>query len=306
MTNTTTKDPEVDSPEYLIARSSGPDRATLARNLAECNFHGLRRLQAYTMAGLDKRRAFSSDLARGRLINSCPFPFEVAILRALHMGLARWNGEQESAAEAATVFMETVRFGVWAPHLPAVVEYPPEVFVRAFQGAEVHRDVPYLDDSSEDACSLDWMDFRTYHIPPLEKDLLWDLFLMGSSPWAKPSTAVSLGNALLPETREQRALPVMVARSRNRKEAEGRNIIGMVTPGASLHLALVSGSPEGIARMQPILIGTHPKQLPPPAMEVGELREDDHWLVATYNPPPAMAEARPQVVPWQLDVQDEP
>lgn len=74
MNLTTVEARVLNTPEYETERRSGADRLTLVRNLAECTFHGLRRLQAYSMAGMDKRRAFSSDLARGKLIDSCPFP----------------------------------------------------------------------------------------------------------------------------------------------------------------------------------------------------------------------------------------
>jgi hypothetical protein len=303
------KDPGIEDPQYEVVRRSGADRATLTRNLAECNFYGLRRLEAYLMAGADKRKAFSRDLAMGKLLESCPFPLEVALLRALHMGADRWRGGEETPEAAAKAFVDTVRFGVMAPHLSAVVEYPPEVFFRAFQGVEVHRDVPYLEDSSPnggDARSLDWMDFRIYSIPPLEKDFCWDLFLMDRSPWAKTEhEAISTTQVARPENRDRRPLPIMVARQRNRHRGEvGRPMIGMVTPGASLHLTLVSGDPDGIGELLPTLFGSPVENLPAPATPVGELRENESWLVITYNPPPPMADARLMVVPPQFRVED--
>ena len=51
--------------EYEEARATGADRATLINNLVESNFHGLRKLRQYVMAGQEKRQAFILDLSLG-------------------------------------------------------------------------------------------------------------------------------------------------------------------------------------------------------------------------------------------------
>lgn len=282
--------PNVDTEEYLAARVAGASRAVLARDLAESNFHGLRRLEAYTMAGYEKRHAFTRDLARGKIIESCPFPFEVALLRALQMGMARFSGAGESISAQANAFIGTLRCGVLAPHLKSVIEYQPEVFFRAFQGLEVHRDVDYLEESEESRVSLDWMDFRIYQIPALEKDLLWDLFLMDHSPWAKATRSakeVRIGE----EAPAERPLPVMVGRQRNRKQAEGAIItLSMGGPGSSLHLTIAKGGSQEMLSMIPALAGERIQTPCGLGCTPERLGENDTWLLVTYQPRPQMAD----------------
>ncbi len=282
--------PDVDTPEYLEALRSGASRAMLAKDLAESNFHGLRRLAAYTMAGFEQRHAFTRDLARGKIIESCPFPFEVALLRALQMGMARFGGAGETLPAQAAGFMDTVRCGVFAPHLKSVLEYEPEVFFRAFQGLEVHRDVDYLEESEDSRVSLDWMDFRIYQIPALEKDLLWDLFLMDRSPWSlsgRTNKEIREGHEVVSE----RLMPVMVGRQRNRhRECKGVITLSMGGPGSSLHLTIAKGSSQELLSVFPTLAGERivtPSGLGRTPTEIGE---NDTWLIVTYQPRPLMVE----------------
>lgn len=297
--------PDVDTPEYRVSQKSGASRETLARNLVEANFHGLRSLSAYVMAGEERRRGFVQDLAQGKLIESCPFPIEIALLRSMLMGLARWQGGGHSIGDTAEAFVNSLRFGVQAAHLSGVIEYEPEVFFRAFQGVEVHRDVPYSEDRGQDARSLDWMDYRVYGIPALEKDLLWDLFHMDASPWADPAPVLSMGQVALPEQRERTDLPLMVGRQRNRRQADGRQMISMAQPGSSFHLALVSGSRSELPQFMPALVGPPPASLPELGRAVEELGDSDHWLVVTYQAPPMRREANLRLVPHQLKVREE-
>jgi len=281
--------PDTDTPEYLETQCAGATRAILAKDLAESNFHGLRRLEAYTMAGYDKRLGFTRELARGETIPGCPFPFEVPLLRALHMGMARFGGAGESLPAQAAAFISTLRFGVLAPHLKSVIEYEPEVFFRAFMGLEVHRDVDYLEETEDSRVALDWMDFRIYQIPPLEKDLLWDLFLMDRSPWAAERKAKEIKEGA--ELASDRPMPIMVGRQRNRhRQRPGVITLSMGGPGSSLHLTIAKGSPSEIQTIIPGLAGERivtPNSL---GRTPTELRETDTWLVVTYQPRPQLAD----------------
>ena len=281
--------PDPDSPEYLEAQRSGATRTILAKDLAESNFHGLRRLEAYTMAGWEKRNAFTRELARGKTIDGCPFPFEVALLRALQMGMARFGGAGESLPAQAAAFMSTLRFGVLAPHLKSVIEYEPEVFFRAFQGLEVHRDVDFLEETEDSRITLDWMDFRIYQIPSLEKDLIWDLYLMDRSPWANVRKAKEIKDGA--ERVSDRPMPVMVGRKRNRDPKRTDVItLSMGGPGSSLHLTIAKGSPSEIQTILPGLAGERivtPNGL---GRTPTELRETDAWLVVAYQPRPQLAD----------------
>jgi hypothetical protein len=299
--------PDIDTPEYEEMKRSGASRETLVQNLVESNFHGLRRLRQYVMAGQEKRQGFIRDLAQGRRLESCPFPVEVALLRALCMGYARFQGQGDTVYEQASAFMATMRFGVHAPHMGGVVEYEPSVFFRAFQGVEVHRDVSHLEDSNDRAASIDWMDFRIYQIPPVEKDFIWDLMQMSFSPWAKPASVIHLEDAKLPTHRDRRGMPVMVGRQRNRKghSAKDEALISMANPGASLHLCLLSGTPAGIIHMMPTLQGEVGFDVASPGRKIDEVRNGDHWLVATYQPPPPIADARMFHVPAEIDSMNE-
>lgn len=281
--------PDVDTPEYLETQRAGASRALLATDLAESNFHGLRRLEAYTMNDFRGRHRFTRVLAQGETIPGRPFSFEVSLLRALHMGLARFGGAGDTLGAQATAFMSTLRFGVLAPHLKSVIEYQPEVFFRAFQGLEVQRDVDYLEESEDSRVTLDWMDYRIYQIPPLEKDLLWDLFLMDQSPWASVRTAKEIR-----EDRElpvERILPIMVGRQRNRdRQRPGVLALSMGGPGSSLHLTIAKGSPLEIQSIFPPIVGetiVTPNGL---GRTPQELHENDTWLVVTYQPRPQMAD----------------
>lgn len=133
------------------------------------------------------------------------------------------------------------------------------------------------------------MDFRTYSFPPLEKDFLWDLFLMDRSPWADPNPTIDAGHALLPESQPHRSLPVMVARQRNRDRVNGRGFIGMIRPGRQPSPAHGHRQRGGDPRSLPALISAHTVPLPEPAQPVCELRDDDCWLVASYDPPPPIS-----------------
>ena len=243
-------------------------------------------------------------------MDSCPFPFEVSLLRALCMGFHRYQGRGSSAREEAEAFIESVRFGVHAPHLPGVVEYEPQVFFRAFQGIEVHRDVSPMEDSTDTANCLDWMDYRIYQIPSLEKDFVWDLMQMHASPWAKRDRAVlHMENASDPEQKDlsRKKMPVMVGRQANRLPADGKAqpVISMANPGSSLHLSFVSGSPVGILNLMPILAGAESFEPKGPGRSVQEVHPGDHWLVVTYQPPPPLVDARMLLVPPQIDFAQE-
>lgn len=294
----------VNTPEYLATQRDGTTREVLARNLAESNFQGLRRLSQYTKNGDQNqaaRTAFCRDLARGNTIKSYPFPFEVALLRALQMGLKHWSGEGDTLEAQAKAFIATLRCGVLAPHLRSVVEYEPEIFFRAFQGLEVHRDVAYMEGTEQGTEAprvLDWMDFKIYQVPSLEKDLLWDLFNMSKSPWAsKERRAAQLNGG---EVAGSYLLPYMVGRQRNRVESAKGNavMLTMSAPGASLHLGLATGSPLGIKSAVPALIGERETVTVPTDNQGGtallgqtptEIRDGDHWLVVHYQPPPNLA-----------------
>jgi len=303
-TATLTQEIRVNTAEYLATQRDGTTREVLVRNLTESNFQGLRRLSQYTKAGDQNqtaRAAFCRDLARGNTIQSYPFPFEVALLRALQMGLNRWDGAGDTLQAQAQAFIGTLRCGVLAPHLPSVVEYEPEIFFRAFQGVEVHRDVTFMEGSelgAEAPRVLDWMDYRIYQVPGLEKDLLWDLFNMSKSPWSSKARKADKLNG--GEVTGSSLLPYMVGRQRNREEVPGGSavMLTMSAPGASLHLSLVTGSPLGIKSAVPAMVGerltvTVPSDDKGGAAFLGqtpaEIKDGDHWLIVTYQPPPNLS-----------------
>lgn len=309
--------PDIDTPGYLAEAREGASRRQLAKNLVESNFHGLRSLRAYTQAGDHGRKAFIRDLAEGKLMESCPFPFEVALLRALHMGFERWASPSSSHAARVEAYMSRVRFGVMCEHLTSVVEYDPEVFFRAFQGFEVHRDVPLLEDAGDGGASLDWSDFRIYAIPELEKDLVWDLFqldgglLSGGHAWHLPQGGdgetseggkgvLAMGRAGHTEDQPRIPLPLMVGRQRNRARKEkvkhpDEFLVPIHAPSASIHLSAVYGTVDHLGYLFPKLIGPEPVSLVGHgARGVGQenLRDNEVWLVATYTLPTPVADAR--------------
>ena len=281
--------PDTDTPEYMEAQRSGATRAILTKDLAESNFQGLRQFAAYTMSPYEKRHAFTRELAQGNTLPGCPFPFEVALLRGLQMGLARFGGAGESLPAQAAAFISTLRFGVSAPHLKTVIEYEPEVFFRAFEGLEVHRDVDRLEETEDSRVAIDWMDFRIYQIPSLEKDLIWDLFLMDRSPWATERKAKEIKEGA--ERVSERPLPIMVGRQRNRhRQRKDVITVSMGGPGSSLHLTLAKGSPSEIQTIIPGLAGERivtPNGL---GRTPSDLRETDAWLIVTYQPRPQLAD----------------
>ncbi len=306
---TTTQEllPDYKSYEYNAARFSGADRETLIKNLVESNFYGLRRLRQYLMSGQEKRQGFMKDLSAGRRYESCPFPIEVALLRALCMGFARYQGHGDTKEDDVRSFINCVRFGVHAPHLPGVIEYDPEVFFRAFQGVEVHRDVALMEDGNDYAVSIDWMDYRIYQIPALEKDFLWDLLQMHQSPWSKAGTVIHLEEAEDAEKRERKARPVMVGRQANRGDhiSARTPVISMASPGSSLHISFVSGTQAGLINLMPTLLSSPTFELAEPGRWIKDLHPGDQWLVVTYQPPPPLADARMIHVPPQIDFAQE-
>lgn len=257
----------------------------LMRNIADKTFEGFSDPQLREISPLRGRFKMIERLVSGAPVDGVPFPFDLAVIRALHLGRAHRLGSTEEEYVAA------LRFGVCAPHLQGVEEVTYEEFQAGFDQVKCQRDVPMIREDEGARALIEWASYGFYHVPRGTSDALWDLFRMEESECARPAFFQAADELKAGRVR-QVPTPVMVSRTRNKELVEnlrstGREcpVVGMGHFGSALSLTLLLCSEDdspGDELFFPLL-GLGNRLRREEGGQGGQV-----WVIATYTPPPVV------------------
>ena len=254
-----------------------------------------------TLPESNKARLHSKLVNQG-VVEGVPFPASLAIVRAIlcaDLQMTERGGEGYRLSSEP----DKLRFGVHHSQMAQVKEVSFSDLKRGFDRIRFQRDVTrttvglrYLDGGipGSQASIHDWRGFEFYSIPAPTSNLLWDLFDMDKTTWARTESEHRQYSVFNEVGEEVPAFsPVLVAADRNLEEIEtarlqGRRIpaVPMSQHGALLHMALFEGPRMTMPGAYQEMVWSHFNALGDEKFHRRPYAPGETWLVVDYEPPP--------------------